>query len=155
MTAPGLDVIGGGAPGLAVVQGRTDRFAFGRTNFHIDQQDLFVLDLDPADPERYRHDGGWKPFERFEAEVPIRDASPRRVVLRHCVHGPVVSYDAGRRRATALATIDTRPGECQGAFAMVAINLARDWEGLKAAFPLHPSPTNFHPPTWTGTTAGR
>ena len=33
----------------------TDRFAFGRTNFHIDQEDLFVLELDSADPERYRH----------------------------------------------------------------------------------------------------
>jgi penicillin amidase len=44
------------------MQGHTDRFAFGRTNFHIDQLDLFVLELDPEDPERYRHGGGWKQF---------------------------------------------------------------------------------------------
>src|SRR4029077_10990676 len=56
LTAPGLDVIGGGAPGLpGIMQGHTDRFAFGRTNFHIDQEDLFILELHPEDPERYRH----------------------------------------------------------------------------------------------------
>ena len=38
LSAPGLDVIGAGAPGLpGIMQGHTDRFAFGRTNFHIDQ----------------------------------------------------------------------------------------------------------------------
>ena len=60
LTAPGLDVIGGGAPGLpGIMQGHTDRFAFGRTNFHIDQEDLFILELHPEDPERYRHNGEW------------------------------------------------------------------------------------------------
>jgi len=64
-------VIGGGAPGLpGIMQGHTDRFAFGRTNFHIDQQDLFILELDPADPERYRHDGSWKRFKRVEVAIP-------------------------------------------------------------------------------------
>jgi penicillin amidase len=31
-----------------------------------------------------------------------------------------------------------------GAFAMIAINLAKDWSSLRKAFALHPSPTNFH-----------
>ncbi len=67
LSAPGLDVIGGGSPGLpGIMQGHTDRFAFGRTNFHIDQLDLFVLELDPENPERYRHDGGWKQFRRWK-----------------------------------------------------------------------------------------
>ena len=144
LTAPGLDVIGGGAPGLpGIMQGHTDRFAFGRTNFHIDQQDLFVLDLDPADPERYRHDGGWKRFDVFEVEITVKDAAPRRVTLRHAVQGPVVSHDPARGRATVLGSIGMQPGGA-GSFAMVAINLARDWQSLKDAFALHPSPTNFH-----------
>ena len=144
LTAPGLDVIGGGAPGLpGIMQGHTDRFAFGRTNFHIDQEDLFVLELDPADPERYRHDGGWKRFMRVEVDVAVKDAAPVRTTLRYSVHGPVVSHDPARARATAIATIGMQPGG-SGSFAMIAINLARDWAGLKKAFTLHPSPTNFH-----------
>jgi len=144
LSAPGLDVIGGGSPGLpGIMQGHTDRFAFGRTNFHIDQLDLFVLELDPADPERYAHDGGWKTFQRFDVAIPVKDGAPYVVTLRYTAQGPVVSHDPAKRRATAVASIGMQPGG-HGAFAMIAINLAKDWKGLKKAFPLHPSPTNFH-----------
>ncbi len=144
LSAPGLDVIGGGAPGLpGIMQGHTDRFAFGRTNFHIDQEDLFVLELNPADPEQYRHNGGWKRFERVEVSVPVKDAAPYTVTHRYAVQGPVLSHDPAKRRATVLSAIGMQPGG-NGVFAMIAINLSRDWDSLKQAFPLHPSPTNFH-----------
>lgn len=144
LTAPGLDVIGGGAPGLpGIMQGHTDRFAFGRTNFHIDQEDLFVLELHAEDPELYRHEGGWKRFERVEASIPVKGAAPHRATFRYAVQGPVVSHDPAKRRATALAAVELQPG-ASGAFAMIAINLARDWTSLRDAFRFHPSPTNFH-----------
>jgi penicillin amidase len=144
LSAPGFEVIGGAAPGLpGIMQGHTDRFAFGRTNSHIDQSDLFVLELDPEDSERYRHDGRWKRFDRVEETIAIKGAAPRRVTLRYSVHGPVVSHDPARHRATALASIAMQPGGA-GSFAMIAINLAKDWKSLRQAFPLHPSPTNFH-----------
>ena len=145
LSAPGLDVIGGGSPGLpGIMQGHTDRFAFGRTNFHIDQEDLFVLELHPDDPERYRHEGAWRRFERVEIAIPVKGAAPHAATLRYAAQGPVVSHDPARRRATALAAIELQPG-ASGAFAMIAINLARDWASLReAAFRFHPSPTNFH-----------
>jgi penicillin amidase len=145
LTAPGLDVIGGGAPGLpGIMQGHNDRFAFGRTNFHIDQEDLFVLELHPDDPERYRHGDGWRAFDRVEIAIPVRNAPPRPAILRYSAQGPVVSHDPARRRATALAAVELQPG-ASGTFAMIAINLARDWAELhETAFRFHPSPTNFH-----------
>jgi len=144
LSAPGLDLIGGGAPGLpGIMQGHTDRFAFGRTNFHIDQGDLFILELDPSDPERYRHDGGWKRFDKVEEAIAVKGGAPAKVTLRYSVQGPVISWNPEKRRATALATIAMQPGG-DGAFAMIAINLAKDWKGLRKAFELHPSPTNFH-----------
>lgn len=144
LSAPGLDVIGGGSPGLpGIMQGHTDRFAFGRTNFHIDQLDLFVLELHPEDPERYRHEGGWKRFDRVEVAIPVKGGAARNVTLRYAAQGPVVSHDPARRRATAVAAIAMQPG-ASGAFAMIAINLAKDWKSLRKAFRFHPSPTNFH-----------
>ncbi|MGY4398112.1 penicillin amidase [Sphingomonas sp. UYAg733] len=144
LSAPGLDVIGGGAPGLpGIMQGHTDRFAFGRTNFHIDQSDLFVLELHPDDPERYRHDGGWKRFERVEESIAVKGAAAEKATLRYSVQGPVVSHDPARRRATVLGAVSMQPGG-DGVFAMIAINLAKDWASLRKAFTLHPSPTNFH-----------
>ena len=144
LTAPGLDVIGAGAPGLpGIMQGHTDRFAFGRTNFHIDQEDLFVLELHPEDSERYRHDGGWKSFEQVDVSIPVKGAPATIARLRYAQQGPVISHDPARRRATVLGAVELQPGG-SGSFAMIAINLARDWEGLREAFRFHPSPTNFH-----------
>nr|WP_066794250.1 penicillin acylase family protein [Sphingomonas soli] len=144
LTAPGLDVMGAGAPGLpGIMQGHTDHFAFGRTNFHIDQEDLFVLELNPEDPEQYRHEGSWKRFERVETLIAVKGAQPKQVTLRYAVQGPVVSHAPAKRRATVLGSIELQPG-ASGAIAMIAINLARDWDDLREAFAFHPSPTNFH-----------
>jgi penicillin amidase len=144
LSAPGLDVIGAGSPGLpGIMQGHNDRFAFGRTNFHIDQDDLFLLELNPDDPEQYRHGGGWRRFDRVEISIPVRGAAPRPMTLRYAAQGPVVAHDPAKNRASAVATIALQPGG-GGAFAMIAINLARDWASLKDAFRFHPSPTNFH-----------
>ena len=144
LSAPGLDVIGAGAPGLpGIMQGHTDRFAFGRTNFHIDQSDLFILRTKEGDPGRYWHKGEWKAFERFEDEILIKGAAAERVTLRYAGGRPIVSSDAARNRAVAFATVAMLPG-ANSRFAMIAINLATDWASLRKAFKLHVSPTNFH-----------
>ena len=144
LTAPGLDVIGAGAPGLpGIMQGHTDRFAFGRTNFHIDQTDLFILRTDKDDPDRYWHKGQWKRFETFEDEVAVKGGPAQRVTLRYAQGRPIVSQDSARQRAVAFATVSMLPG-ANMRFAIIAINLAKDWASLRQAFRIHTSPTNFH-----------
>ncbi len=144
LTAPGLDVIGAGAPGLpGIMQGHTDRFAFGRTNFHIDQTDLFILRTAPNDPDLYWHKGEWKRFETHVDEVAVKDGPSQKVTLRYAEGRPIVSQDAARNRAVAFATVSMLPG-ANMRFAIIAINLAKDWESLKQAFKIHTSPTNFH-----------
>ena len=144
LSAPGLDVIGAGAPGLpGIMQGHTDRFAFGRTNFHIDQTDLFVLRTKKGDPGRYWHKGEWKAFETFEDEILVKGAPSERVTLRYAAGRPIVSQDAARNRAVAFATVSMLPGANQR-FAIIAINLSKDWASLRKACTLHVSPTNLH-----------
>ncbi|MCI4591798.1 penicillin acylase family protein [Sphingobium sp. BYY-5] len=144
LTAPGLDVIGAGAPGLpGIMQGHTDRFAFGRTNFHIDQTDLFILRTSKDDPELYWHKGQWKRFETVEEEIAVKDGPAQRVTLRYAQGRPIVAQDTARQRASAFATTSMLPG-ANMRFAIIAINLARDWASLREAFRIHVSPTNFH-----------
>jgi penicillin amidase len=144
LSAPGLDVIGAGAPGLpGIMQGHTDRFAFGRTNFHIDQTDLFILRTKDGDPSRYWHKGEWKAFETFDEDILVKGAPAERVTLRYANGRPIVSEDAARNRAVAFATVAMLPG-ANARFAMIAINLSSDWASLRKAFKLHVSPTNFH-----------
>jgi penicillin amidase len=144
LTAPGLDVIGGGEPGLpGIMQGHTDRFAFGRTNFHIDQTDMFILRTREGDPEHYWHRGEWKRFETYEEEIAVKGAPPERVTLYYSQGRPIISRDPSRHRAVAFATVALLPG-ANMRFAMIAINLAHDWASLREAFKLHVGPTNIH-----------
>lgn len=144
LTAPGLDVIGAGSPGLpGIMQGHTDRFAFGRTNSHIDQTDLFILRTAPDDPDRYWHKGAWRRFERFDDEIAVKGEAARRVTQRYADGRPIVSADPARQRAVAFASVEMLPGALMR-FAIIAINLAKDWPTLHRAFRIHVSPTNFH-----------
>ena len=144
LTAPDLDVIGAGAPGLpGIMQGHTDRFAFGRTNFHIDQTDLFILRTQEGNADKYWHQGKWRSFEIFEDEIAVKGSASERAILRYADGRPIVSQDAARNRAVALATVSMLPG-ANMRFAIIAINLAKDWATLQQAFKLHVSPTNLH-----------
>ncbi|MEW4449792.1 penicillin acylase family protein [Qipengyuania sp. JC766] len=153
MTAPGLDIIGAGYPGLpGIMQGHTEFFAFGRTNFHIDQTDLFVLDTHPDDPERYWHNGEWTAFEVVEETISVNGGEPDVATLRYAGGRPVIARDPERNRAIALSTVTMLPG-ANMRFAIVALNLASDWDSLRDAFRLHVSPTNFHYADMDGNTA--
>lgn len=144
LTAPGLDIIGAGAPGLpGIMQGHTDRFAFGRTNFRIDQSDLFVLRLHPDNPELYWHKGEWRAFETHAEEIAVKGQGAETAVLRYAGGRPIIAHDPAKQRAIAFATVTMLPG-ANMRFAIVAMNLARDWNTLREAFRLHVSPTNLH-----------
>lgn len=56
-------VIGGTIPGVpAILSGRNAHLGWGLTTAYLDDQDLHVEELNPADPERYRTPEGWKAF---------------------------------------------------------------------------------------------
>ncbi|KTF68362.1 penicillin acylase family protein [Sphingomonas sp. HT-1] len=155
LTAPGFDVIGAGSPGMpGIMQGHTDHYAFGRTNTHIDQEDLFVLALNPDDPEQYRHGGMWKRFETVTHTIRVKDAPDVRVASRHAEYGPVLRHDPKTLRATAMASVSLRPG-ANMTFAIIALNLAKNWEELAEAARLHVAPTNLHYADRDGNTGWR
>ena len=55
LVAPGWDVIGAGEPGLpGVALGHNQNIAWGFTIFGLDQQDLYLEELNPADPSQYK-----------------------------------------------------------------------------------------------------
>src|SRR5258708_5898773 len=61
LVAPGWDVIGAGEPGLpGVALGHNQNIAWGFTVFGLDQQDLYVEDLNPANSSQYQTARGWE-----------------------------------------------------------------------------------------------
>lgn len=111
LSAPGLDVIGAGepgVPGIALGHNRTSAFCF--TIHPADQADLYVYELHPDDPTRYRFKGDWEAMDVVTETIAVKGEEDRPAALHWTRHGPVLHIDHARRRAYALRSIWSEPG---------------------------------------------
>ncbi|CUH76954.1 penicillin acylase family protein [Tropicibacter naphthalenivorans] len=84
-------VIGGSIPGIpSLLVGRSDSFGWALTSSYMDDQDLYIEELNPDDPQQYRTPTGWKRFETRKSIIEIKDAAPITVTLRWTDNGPVL-----------------------------------------------------------------
>lgn len=84
-------VIGGTIPGMPLVlTGRSDRLGWGLTSANVDDQDLFIEELNPDNPLEYRTPTGFKEFESRASIIEIADANPVTLTLRWTDNGPVM-----------------------------------------------------------------
>ncbi|MDK3072855.1 penicillin acylase family protein [Sedimentitalea sp. JM2-8] len=84
-------VIGGTIPGIPVVlTGRSARLGWGITSAYVDDQDLFIEQLNPDDPEEYRTPDGYKAFQTRPSIIEIKGSPPITLTLRWTENGPVL-----------------------------------------------------------------
>ena len=63
LNAPGWNVIGATEPGLpGVIRGHNGQVAWGRTATGTDEADVFVEELNPANPNEVKWNGAWEPL---------------------------------------------------------------------------------------------
>jgi penicillin amidase len=133
LEAPGFSVIGAGEPALPGVSiGHNDRIAFGLTIFPADQEDLYVYELKPGDPRRYRYGDGWEAMKVVREAIEVKGQRPQTVELLFTRHGPILKLDPVRERAFALRSVWWEPGTA-AYFGSTGYMRARDWSGFKAA----------------------
>ncbi len=134
LVGPGWNVIGAGEPTLpGVAAGHNERVAFGFTIVGIDQQDIYVEELNPANPLEYRYRGRWEKMRVEREQIRVKgEAQPREIELKFTVHGPVFHEEGSRHRAFALRWVGSEPGTA-GYLASLTLNRVRNWpEFLKA-----------------------
>ena len=89
LVAPGWNVIGAGEPGLPGVSvGHNDQISWGFTIFGLDQQDLYLESLNPADPLEYQTPQGWERMKVIRESIAVRGAPAVQVELKFTRHGP-------------------------------------------------------------------
>ena len=96
----GWDTAGGVFPGSPVVLHGTNRnLGWASTVNTPDLVDVYRLELDPADPDRYRLDGEWRRLEKSEVELSVRLFGRLRMPVRRellrSAHGPVLRQPHG------------------------------------------------------------
>jgi len=135
LVAPGWDVIGAAEPGLpGVTLGHNQRVAWGITAFTVDQQDLYLETVDPADPLRYKTETGWERMQVEEETVRVKGQPDAKVQLKFTRHGPVLWEDPPRHRVLVLRWAGTKPGTA-GYLASLALDRVQNWDQFEAAMP--------------------
>jgi acyl-homoserine lactone acylase PvdQ len=112
LVAPGWNVIGAGEPNLpGVALGHNQNIAWGFTIFGLDQQDLYIEELNPANPLEYRTEAGWRPMVIRREQFLIKAAAAQSVDLKFTRHGAVL-WEDGRR---AQLQLDRVPADTEAA----------------------------------------
>ncbi len=111
LNAPGVNWIGAGEPILPGVSlGHNGTVAFGITIFPIDQEDLYVYELNPANAREYRYGQSWEPMRVVREPIPIKAGEPVEAELLFTRHGPVVFTEGEKNRAFAVRSCWLEPG---------------------------------------------
>src|SRR6516165_7153775 len=111
LSSPTLHVTGIGEPAVpGVSNGHNDWIAFGGTYFYIDQQDLYVYELNPANKNEYKYKNQWESFRIIHEEIRVRNESTVPVDLKFTRHGPVIYIEQEKNRAFAVRTGWLDPG---------------------------------------------
>jgi len=111
LVAPGWNVIGAGEPpfvGIAI--GHSERLAWGLTIVGTDQEDVYVEELNPANPNEVKWRGAWEPLKVVREEIRVKGGAPQTIELRFTRHGPIFHEDRARLRAYALRSALLEPG---------------------------------------------
>jgi penicillin amidase len=103
LKCPEFDAIGAGEPALpGIAIGHNGSVAFGLTIWNVDQEDLYVYELNPQDRHLYRYHDTWVRMDRRIEKVHVKDARSAEVELLFTRHGPVIHIDEERNTAYAL-----------------------------------------------------
>jgi penicillin amidase len=134
LVAPGWNVIGSGEPALpGIAVGHNERVAFGFTIVGIDQQDIYVEQTNPGNPNLYQYKGEWRSMQVEREKIRVKGKrEPVEVELKFTVHGPVIYEDPGRGRAFALRWVGSEPGAA-GYLPSLALDRVRNWQEFLGA----------------------
>jgi penicillin G amidase len=134
---PEDDAAGAGHPGFpGMWWGSNGAIAWAITNNMASTRDLYIEQVDPGDPCRYRDGDTWREFAERQVSIRVRGAATQELTIRSTVRGPIVnalvpSLDAAGDPPLSLRWIGME--HMDDIRASVALARARDWSGFRTA----------------------
>jgi penicillin G amidase len=103
LNAPGWNVIGATEPGLpGVIRGHNGQVAWGRTATGTDEGDVFVEELNPANPGEVKWKGAWEVLQKVSETIVVKGGPAQTITIELGRHGPIFYKDTTNHRAYAL-----------------------------------------------------
>lgn len=133
LNAPGWNVVGAGEPTLPGVSiGHNDYGAWGLTIFETDNEDLYVYETNPNNPNQYKYKGNWVTMKTLTETIPVKGGTTTKAELKYTRHGPVVFEDKANHKAYAVRAGWLEPG-CAPYLASLRMNQAKNWTEFREA----------------------
>ncbi|MGR3812782.1 MAG: penicillin acylase family protein [Cognatishimia activa] len=92
-------VIGGTIPGIpAILTGRSAQLGWGLTSAYVDDQDVFIEEINPNNPDQYLGPNGYQDFVTRKTIIKVSEQEPITLTLRWTDNGPVLpasNFDLG------------------------------------------------------------
>jgi penicillin amidase len=127
LIAPGWNVIGAGEPSIpGVSYGHNDHGAWGYTIYGTDTEDLYVYDINPANPLQYKFGKDWEAMRVVHESVPVKGQAAEEVDLKFTRHGPVLFEDKVHHKAYAARAAWLEPGGSPY-LATLRVDQAQNW----------------------------
>lgn len=139
---PGWNVAGATEAALpGVIRGHNGRVAWGRTATQTDQGDVYVEQVNPANPNEVMWDGQWEPMRIVTEEIKVKGAPAERIELKFSRHGPVFYEDRQRHAAFALRSQLQARGTAEylGGLRLDQATSARDCLEIANSMPMPPT----------------
>ncbi len=131
LNAPGWNVVGGGEPTIPGISiGHNEDGAWGLTIFSIDGEDLYVYELNPANPNQYRYNGNWENFKVIKDTIAVKGQDDVFVDHKFTRHGPVTFIDSLKHTAYAVRCAWMEPGGAPY-LASLRIDQAKTWDEFR------------------------
>jgi len=133
-------VIGGTIPGMPIMLvGRSDGFGWGVTSSYLDDQDIYIEQLNPDNPTEVLTPQGYAPMTTRSSIIRVKDAEAVTVDLQWTQNGPVLPgtlYDLGtitpRGHVASLAWTVLSPADTSMSAAIDLMHSKTVAEGLAA-----------------------
>ncbi|RDY58712.1 penicillin acylase family protein [Flagellimonas nanhaiensis] len=133
LVAPGWNVIGGGEPEIPGISiGHNEYGSWGLTVFRTDGEDLYVYELNPDNPNQYKHKGDWVDMTQISETIKVKGQEDHTVQLSYTLHGPVTHIDAKNNVAYAVRCAWLEPGGSPY-LASLRMDQAKTWEEFREA----------------------
>jgi penicillin amidase len=86
-----IDVTGTTFPGVpGVLIGHNDHIAYSFTNVGADVNDIFVEQLNPANPDQYMYNGEYRDFTIHQEDILTKEGEVIPFTVKESVHGPCI-----------------------------------------------------------------
>ncbi|MGE5499871.1 MAG: penicillin acylase family protein [Syntrophothermus sp.] len=127
-----------GVPGVVI--GKNENISWVMTNVMADDADFYMEKIDSTG-KKYLFNGTWQDLKSYRYNIHVKDSDDVQITVKETHRGPIMSdihpyntmFPDGNKKKAVLSMRWTGSEFSDELYAIMAINMSRDWNDFRAA----------------------